>query len=84
MLLTFLPIYATQTGLPQWIGITVLSAMALGSIVSVNYPIGHLADRMNGMLLTSVSVIALIITVALIPLAITDTPLNFVVLFLFV
>ena len=82
MLLTFLPIYATHAGLPQWIGITLLTSMAVGSIVS-QYPIGHLADRMNGMMLTSVSLIALIITVALIPLAITHTPLNFVVLFLF-
>ena len=81
MLLTFLPIYGTTLGLEQSAAIALLGVMACGSIAS-QYPIGQLADRVNGMMLTTLIVVALVGLFAAIPISIIHTPLNFVVMLL--
>ena len=81
MLLTFLPIYGEVTGLSQSAAITLLTVMACGSIAG-QYPIGRLADRMNGMVLTVLTIASLVVLCAAIPFVIAYTPLNFIVFLL--
>ena len=75
VLLTFLPIYGTEAGLPEWQAIILLSALAVGIILG-QPPIGWLADHVEGMLLMSVMVAVMALCAASLPLAIPHFPWN--------
>lgn len=79
VLLTFLPIYGIDAGLEERIAIALLTAMAIGGIAS-QFPVGWMADRLNGMLLAGVGVVLLIGACALLPKSIGYTPWNAVLL----
>ena len=75
VLLTFLPLYGTEAGLPEWQALSLLSVLALGVVVS-QPPIGWLTDRVNGMLLMLAMVVLMAVCSASLPLTIAHTPWN--------
>jgi MFS family permease len=78
-LLTFLPIYGIQAGLEERIAIALLTAMAIGAIAS-QFPVGWMADRLNGMMLTGIGAVLLTGVCVLLPESIGRTPWNAVLL----
>jgi len=80
VLLTFLPIYAVHVGHSERIGVTLLTVMAVGAIIS-QYPIGQLADRINGMAMTMGAVIVGVIALLLTPFAVHHAVLGYALLF---
>ena len=79
VLLTFLPIYGIHAGLEERTAIALLTAMAIGGIAS-QFPVGWMADRLNGMLLAAIGVVLLIGACVLLPGSIGHTPWNAVLL----
>lgn len=69
ILLTFLPIYAMQAGVDEQLAISLLTAMAVGAIVS-QFPVGWMADRLNGMFISTLGVLIVVALFALLPLGI--------------
>jgi len=69
VLLTFLPIYAMQAGVDEKLAVSLLSAMAVGAIAS-QFPIGWMADRLNGMLISMLGLLAAVGLCAMLPLGI--------------
>ena len=79
VMLTFLPIYGTNAGLPEWQAISLLSVLALGIVIS-QPPIGWLTDHMSGMLLMLIMVALMAFCTATLPLGIAHTPWNVVIM----
>lgn len=82
ILLTFLPLYGMQVGLPEATAISLVTVMAIGTII-FQWPIGWLADHMNRMLLTAISVFTMFVLACVLPFVIAHTPWNAVFALLF-
>jgi len=75
ILLAFLPLYGMQAGVAEGLAVSLITAMALGTIV-FQPGIGWLADRIDRAVLASASLAVLIATTVAMPLVIASTPWN--------
>lgn len=82
ILLALLPLYGIQSGLPEPIAVTLLTAMAIGAIVWQPL-VGRLADRVDRSVLTAVSLVIMLTATAALPLVIASAPWNALFMFLF-
>jgi len=81
VLITFLPLYSINSGLAETTALYLITAMGLGGIVC-QVPIGWLADHMDRRLLLAASAAAIAAASGALPLLLTATPWNWMILFL--
>ncbi|MDH3375620.1 MAG: MFS transporter [Gammaproteobacteria bacterium] len=82
ILLTFLPLYGVAVGLTEATALTLMTLMAVGTIV-FQWPIGWLADHMNRMALLVCSLALMFGLACGLPFVIAHTPWNAVYALLF-
>ena len=82
ILLTFLPLYGVEVGLTEATALSLMTLMAVGTIV-FQWPIGWLADHMNRMALLVYSVLLMFGLACGLPFVIAHTPWNAVYALLF-
>jgi len=80
-LLSFLPIYFVRLGFDEANALYLLAVLGAGGIAS-QYPIGWLGDHVDRRLILIVCIASLIAGLALMPLAIGATPLDWLYVFL--
>lgn len=82
MLLSFLPIYAIELGLPEPDAIRLLTVLALGAI-ALQYPFGWLADHYDAMVVAGAAVVAMLLGSLALPWAVPHFPANLVFMFFY-
>ncbi len=82
ILLTFLPLYGIEVGLTEATALSLMTLMAIGTII-FQWPIGWLADHMNRMALLLYSVVLMFGLACGLPFVIAHTPWNAVYALLF-